>query len=255
MFFALLKKRNVIIAVALTVCLFCLLFLNYGFNSYAVFFNQSPRKLPVYYVKTDQKKLAISFDCAWGTDYTDSLLKTMREKNVKCTFFTVEFWAKKNSDYLKKINEEGHEIGTHSSTHPHMSKLSKQAIVKELESSCSVIEQIIGKRPQVFRPPYGEYNDCLIETATELNLYTVQWDVDSLDWKNLSAKEITSRVLKKVKNGSIVLFHNQGLHTWEALPNIIDALKEKGYSFVTVGELIYKDNYYIDTDGGQIRNS
>ena len=223
-------------------------------KAYAVFYGGSFKKLPVYYVKTEEKKIAISFDCAWGVDYTDKLLETMAEENVRCTFFAVEFWSAKHPEHLKKIAAAGHEIGTHSSTHPYMSKLDKSAIVKELTTSKEIIENTTGKSVELFRPPYGDYDDLLIDTAQELGLYTIQWSVDSLDWKDLSASEIKSRVVGRVKNGSIVLFHNQGLHTAEALPAIIKELKEKGYEFVPIGELIYKDNYIMGADGAQIPN-
>lgn len=211
------------------------------------------RKLPIYRVDTAEKKVAISFDCAWGTEYTDSLLKTMEEKGIVSTFFCVEFWTEKHPDYVKKIDEAGHDIGTHSATHPYMSKLGKATVAKELTTSKEAIEKITGKTVKVFRPPYGDYNDTLVETAQELGLYTIQWDVDSLDWKNLSAGEIRNRVVPKVKNGSIVLFHNNGLHTAEALPDIIDDLTAQGYEFVTIYDLIYKDNYYMNADGTQVR--
>lgn len=209
------------------------------------------RKLPIYRVETEEKKIAISFDCAWGTEYTDSLLNTMAEKEVISTFFCVEFWTEKHGDYVKKISDMGHDLGTHSATHPYMSKLDKATVKKELSTSKEAIEKITGKPVNVFRPPYGDYNDTLVETAKEQGLYTIQWDVDSLDWKNLSAKEIYNRVVPKVKNGSIVLFHNNGLHTAEALPDIIDALKNAGYEFVTIYDLIYKDNYIMGADGTQ----
>lgn len=209
------------------------------------------KELPIYSVKTDEKKVAISFDCAWGTQYTDKLLSIMQEENVKSTFFMVEFWTNKNPEYVKKISDLGHEIGTHSATHPEMSKLSTEKIKAELTSSANAITKITGKKVELFRPPFGDYNNNVINSARELNLYTIQWDVDSLDWKNLSAKEITSRVLKGVNNGSIVLFHNNGLHTATALPDIIKALKAQGYQFVTIGELIYRENYKIDNTGKQ----
>ena len=253
--FTVLKKRSII---ATAICLVALIIIPTIFSvtgTYGVFYGKAVRKLPIYYVKTEEKKIAISFDCAWGVDYTDKLLQTMQEEKVKCTFFTVEFWAKKYPEYLKKIDDMGHEIGTHSATHPYMSKLSKDAIERELTSSSKAISDVTGKKPIVFRPPYGDYNDLLIETASELGLYTIQWDVDSLDWKDLSASEITKRVVSRVKNGSIVLFHNQGLHTWQALPTIIKTLKQQGYSFVTIGDLIYKDGYQMTADGGQQRNS
>ncbi len=221
----------------------------------AVFYGKTSRKLPVYRVETDEKKVAISFDCAWGVDYTDKLLNVMESEGVKCTFFMVEFWVNKHPDYVKKIIDSGHEIGTHSATHPHMSKLEKSAIVKELSTSKSAIENITGKKVEVFRPPFGEYNDLLIDTANELDLISVQWDVDSLDWKDLSAKEIENRVVGRVQNGSIVLFHNQGLYTHEALPNIIRTLKEKGFEFVRIGDLVYRENYTMLPDGTQRLNS
>lgn len=253
--FAVINGRKILAIFALIlVGVITSLTLSYS-GAYAVFYGSNLRKLPIYSVKTEEKKIAISFDCAWGVDYTDKLLSVMESENVKCTFFTVEFWAEKYPEYLKKISEKGHEIGTHSSTHPHMSKLDKSAISRELNTSINKITEITGKKVELFRPPYGEYNDLLIDTATELGLYTIQWDVDSLDWKDLSATEIEKRVVGKADNGSIVLFHNQGLHTAEALPNIIKALKEKGFTFVPIGELIYRNNYKIAPNGAQIKNS
>ena len=135
-----------------------------------------------------------------------------------------------------------------------MSKLSKDTIIRELTSSSKAISDVTGKSVELFRPPYGDYNDLLIQTAEELGLYTIQWDVDSLDWKDLSASEIANRVISRVKNGSIVLFHNQGLHTHESLRNIIRTLKSKGYSFLPIGKMIYKKDYKILPDGTQTIN-
>ena len=254
MYFALLNKKKFFVAVALVCCGIMAVISLFSTKAYAVFYSGSFKKLPIYYVKTEEKKIAISFDCAWGVDYTDKLLETMKAENVRCTFFAVEFWSAKYPEYLKKIAEAGHEIGTHSSTHPYMSKLDKSAIVKELTTSKEIIEKTTGKKVDLFRPPYGDYDDLLIDTAKELGLYTIQWSVDSLDWKDLSASEIKSRVVGRVKNGSIVLFHNQGLHTAEALPVIIKELKSQGYEFVPIGELIYKDGYTMGADGAQIPN-
>ncbi len=255
MYFVTLSRKKIMHGVILTLIVVLTLTCIYKTGAHSVFFGYATRELPIYYVKTEEKKVAISFDCAWGVDYTDKLLSAMEDEQVKCTFFTVEFWAKKYPDYLKKISQYGHEIGTHSATHPHMTKLNKESIVRELSTSKSIIEQTTGKTVELFRPPYGEYNDLLIQTASELGLYTIQWDVDSLDWKDLSAKEIADRVLSRVKNGSIVLFHNQGLHTAEALPTIIKGLKEKGYTFVPIGQLIYRDNFKMAVDGAQVKNS
>ena len=218
--------------------------------AYAAFAKK--RALPIYSVEREDKTISISFDCAWGVEYTDELLKIMDEQDVKCTFFMVQFWVEKYPEYVKKIAAAGHEIGTHSRTHPKMSELTKEQIVSELKTSCEAIEKITGRKTELFRPPFGDYDDLLVETAKEAGLYTIQWDVDSLDWKNLSGQEIALRVVNGVKSGSIILCHNNGLHTAEALPVILSALKNKGYRFVPIGELIYRENYSMRSDGRQM---
>lgn len=210
------------------------------------------KKLPIYYVDRDDKKIAISFDCAWGNEYTSKILEETERYGVRCTFFTVSFWAEKYPDDLKRIAER-HEVGTHSKTHPHMNKLSQAAVNEELDYSCRVIEDIINKPVTLFRAPFGEYNDNVIEQAEKKGLYVIQWDVDSLDWKNLSANDIALRVISKVKSGSIILCHNNGLHTAESLPLIFADLQAKGYEFVPIGELIYKNGYVMGHDGAQIK--
>ena len=245
------KKSSVVLAavISLTVILSTLLLKVTG--SYTVYFDTAKRQLPIYGVERSDKKIAISFDCAWGTDYTDKLLDTMDKYNVKCTFFMVEFWAEKYPEYVKKISERGHEIGTHSATHSYMSKLSESKIIEELNSSSKAISDVTGKEVKLFRPPYGDYNDRLVTTASSLGFYTIQWNVDSLDWKDLSAEDIAMRVISRTKSGSIILCHNNGLHTAESLPLIFTDLINKGYEFVPIGELIYYDNCYIDVDGTQ----
>ena len=209
------------------------------------------RSLPIYCVDTQEKKIAISFDCAWGVDYTEKLLDIMQKNGVRCTFFAVQFWVEKYPQYAQKIVDAGHELGTHSRTHSYMSKCSKETIESELTTSALAIEKATGQKTNLFRAPYGDYNNLLIDTAKDLGFYTVQWDVDSLDWKNLSATEIALRVINGTKNGSIILCHNNGLHTAEALPMIFSTLKNKGYTFVPIGELIYHENYEIDANGRQ----
>ena len=215
----------------------------------------SERRLPIYSVDTTEKKLAISFDCAWGVEYTDKILDELDRHNVKCTWFAVEFWVEKYPEYAQKIVERGHELGTHSKTHPYMSKLSEGQVRDELVSSCASIERVTGKKPTLFRPPYGDYNNTLIDVCADLKLYPIQWDVDSLDWKNLSATELSLRVINGVKEGSIILCHNNGLHTAEALPMIFSTLQNRGYRFVPIGELIYQTNYTIDHTGRQHQNA
>ena len=246
------KFKRVVAAVLVAVVVVALsLGVRYS-GAYAVWQGGTVRLLPIYSVEREDKNISISFDCAWGVDHTDEILKALRVGEVKATWFMVEFWAEKYPEYVKKIDGAGHEIGTHSSTHSYMSKQNAEEIRLELKTSSQAITAVTKKQVELFRPPYGDYDDELIKTATEEGYYSIQWDVDSLDWKDLSATDIAMRVISKVQSGSIILMHNNGLHTAEAVPIIIETLKNKGYTFVPIGELIYRENYTIDVNGRQL---
>ena len=246
------KLKNFVIAALAALLITVLSVSVYFTGAYAVYYGNTPRLIPIYSVEREDKVVSISFDCAWGTEYTDAILKALKVSNVRATWFMVEFWTEKYSDFVKKIDEAGHEIGTHSSTHSYMSKQNAEEIKLELSSSSEAIESITGKKVELFRPPYGDYDNELIKTASEMGYYTIQWDVDSLDWKDLSAADIAMRVINAAAPGSIILMHNNGLHTAEAVPIILETLKNRGYSFVPIGELIYRENYSIDGTGRQI---
>lgn len=209
------------------------------------------RALPIYCVNTDEKKIAISFDAAWGDQYTKGILDVLDKYNVKSTFFLVGFWVDKYPDMVKKIHEKGHDIGNHSSTHPHMSKLSAGQIAQELNETGGKIQKITDVKPILFRPPFGDYNNQLIETAKSNGYYTIQWDVDSLDWKELGTQPVVDRVTRNIKKGSIVLFHNNAKYVLEYLPLVIERLQKEGYEIVPISELIIKEDFYIDHTGMQ----
>lgn len=224
-------------------------------GSVSVFAN-SNRLLPIYCVETDKKQVAISFDAAWGNDDTETLINILKEYEVPATFFVVGAWVDKYPESVKQLSDAGHQIQNHSNTHPHMSQISVSQIKDELESCNKKIESITGVYPTLLRAPYGDYNNTLIETTNDMNMEVIQWDVDSLDWKdNATPDSICKRVTSKVKNGSIVLFHNDADHTPEALPNILKCLKDEGYEFVFISDLIYKENYEIKHDGTQCKIS
>ncbi|MBQ7885168.1 MAG: polysaccharide deacetylase family protein [Clostridia bacterium] len=222
-----------------------------GAVSAEVFFGYSTRKVPIYCVDTQKAQVAISFDAAWGADKTKQIVDICKEYNVRATFFLVGFWVDKYGDMVKYIDDNGFEIGTHTNTHPDMVNLSADAQSMELDKSIELITNITGKEVELFRAPFGSYNNTLLDTAESKGLKTIQWDVDSLDWKGLSAEAITLRILNGVKNGSIILCHNNSDHIVEALPMVLDRLTKKGYKVGAVGDLIYKDNYTIDRTGLQ----
>lgn len=209
------------------------------------------KKLPVYSVETSEKSVALTFDAAWGADKTEGIVNILNENQARGTFFLVGFWIEKYSDKVTFLHENNIEIGNHSNNHLHMSGLSETQLGKEINTVNDRIKSIIGVSPRFFRAPFGEYNDLLVNFNESIGMQTIQWDVDSLDWKGLSASEIQSRVLNKVKNGSIVLFHNNSDYILEALPGILTELKTKGYTMVTLSELVYKDNFRIDNNGRQ----
>ncbi len=217
-------------------------------------FAQVGKRLPIYCVETEEKRIAISFDAAWGNDDTEELINILAEYEVPATFFVVGAWVDKYPESVKQLYDAGHKVQNHSNTHPHMPQLSTQQMVSELTACNEKIASITGETPTLFRPPYGDYDNKTIETTESVKMYTVQWDVDSLDWKeNATPESICNRVVNKVKNGSIVLFHNDADHTPEALPQILKCLKDEGYEFVFIEDLIYKDNYEIIHDGTQCK--
>ncbi len=213
--------------------------------------SSAQRQLPIYCVRKDYKVLSLSFDAAWGNEDTQRLIDIMAKYGVRATFFVVGEWVDKYPESVRALYEAGHEIMSHSDTHAHFNSLSTEEIVADLTACGDKIEAVTGARPTLFRCPYGEYDDHVINAVRSMGIEPIQWDVDSLDWKDLSAEEITGRVTSRVQPGSIVLFHNAAAHTPEALPGIIEALLREGYSFVPVSELIVSGPYTIDHTGRQ----
>ena len=213
--------------------------------------SNSIRKLPIYSVQTDEKKIAITFDAAWSAEDTDELITILKKHNAKATIFAVGDWVKKNPDAVKKLHKNGHEMANHSDTHAAFSKISREEIKQEIVECNKKIEAITGTTPRLVRAPSGDYDNKSIEVAESLGMKMIQWDCDSLDYRGLSVNEIYNKITTKVQNGSIVLFHNGVENTPEALDKILTKLKADGYEFVTVSELIYWDNYEIDHTGRQ----
>ena len=209
------------------------------------------RQLPVYSVEREDKVAAISFDAAWGNEDTQTLIDILDHYGVNATFFVVGDWVDKYPESVKALSDAGNEVMNHSSSHAHFSTLSTEQILDDVTGCNKKIEAITGVSPTLFRCPYGEYDDHVISAVRSLGMTPVQWDVDSLDWKGISADEIRDRVLKRVQPGSIVLFHNAAEHTPEALPGIIEALQADGYTIIPISQILLEGDTWIDNTGRQ----
>ena len=207
------------------------------------------RALPIYCVQQEEKLASLTFDAAWGNEDTDELIEILQKYDVKATFFLVGQWVDKYPESVKQLSDAGMEVMNHSNDHAHFAKLSASEIVENVNACNAKIEAITGVRPTLFRCPYGEYDDNVIETVQGMGMTAIQWDVDSLDWKGLDASAITERVIKGVQPGSIVLFHNAAEHTPEALSGIIEQLLADGYTIVPISELLLTGEYSIDHTG------
>ncbi len=237
--------------------IFCLLALTIvstvAISHIGVKVSNTARKLPIYSVQTNEKKIAITFDAAWSAEDTDELMEILKKHKAKATVFAVGDWVEKNPEAVKKFHKNGHEMANHSDTHAAFSKISREEIKKEIVDCNNKIEAITGTSPKLVRAPSGDYDNKSIEVAESLGMKMIQWDCDSLDYQKLSVDEIYNRITSKVQNGSILLFHNGVKNTPEALDKILTKLEKDGYKFVTVSELIYWDNYEIDHTGRQIK--
>ena len=208
------------------------------------------RLLPIYKVDRADKKVSITIDGMWGAEYTQEILSILENNDVNITFFFGGNWLEEYPEYVKEIAAKGHEIGNHSYSHPHMNNLSREEIIKELKQTEELIKDLTGRKWNLFRPPFGEYNNLLIMTCNELDYYPIQWSIDSLDWKDVSTDFIYQRVLDNIGPGEIVLMHNNAKNTPDALRKLIPRLKQMDYEIVPLSDLIYKNNYYIEQHSG-----
>ncbi|MEE1031085.1 MAG: polysaccharide deacetylase family protein [Ruminococcus sp.] len=215
------------------------------------------RELPIYCVETEKPQIAISFDAAWGNEDTQEILDILKKQDVKATFFMTGGWVESYPDDVKRILEDGHDLGNHSENHKQMSTLSESECREEIMKVHEKVKELTGYEMQLFRPPYGDYNNQVINVTYACGYYPIQWNVDSLDWKDYGVQEIINTVCnhKSLGNGTIILCHNGAKYTAQALDTMITQLKEKGYEFVPISQLIYKENYHMNHEGRQIQDS
>ncbi|MDO4562480.1 MAG: polysaccharide deacetylase family protein [Clostridia bacterium] len=213
----------------------------------------SPKILPIYSVERSDNKVALTFNCAWEDGDIDSILATLKNHNCKCTFFLVGTWAQKYPEAVKKIHADGHELASHSYNHTMYTQLSDAEIVADMDKCDSAIKEVIDKELKLVRVPSGDYNNSVVNTVRQSGRECIQWDVDSLDWKGLSEAQMPKRIMSRVKSGSIILMHTGAKNAAAALENIINNLEEKGFTFSTVGNLIFPSSDKIDHTGRQLQ--
>jgi len=213
------------------------------------------RDLPIYSVETDENKVALSFDAAWGNDDTQRILDILEKHNVKVTFFMTGGWVSKYPEDVKRIAAAGHDLGNHSENHKQMTKLTEKQCEEEIMKVHQRVKELTGIDMELFRPPYGDYNNMVVGVARKCGYYTIQWDVDSLDWKDYGVDSIVKKCTenKNLRKGSIILLHNGAKYTPDALESIILGLKEKGYELVPISQLIHRGEYTIDHTGRQFK--
>jgi peptidoglycan/xylan/chitin deacetylase (PgdA/CDA1 family) len=210
------------------------------------------RLIPIYSVDTQGEKLvALTFDAAWGATRTLSILDILDQNEVKATFFLTNIWMKEYPDMVKAIAQRGHELALHSDSHPNLTKISAGQLELEIENNRQLLRELTGIEGKAFRPPFGAYDNRLIAVLMNKGLYPVQWSADSLDWKEISAQDMLVKLQKEISPGGIVLFHNDGLHTPEALPSLIEYLIDQGYRFATIKDLVYSEPWVVDQQGVQ----
>lgn len=198
------------------------------------------RLLPLIQVDTTQKALALTFDISWGEVMPTQVLDVLKQEQVTATFFCSGPWAKKHPDVVQRILADGHQLESHGQAHVNYSGLTKGGVQANITDSCAILKDISGRDVRFVRPPNGDYNDQAITGAAEKGIVLVTWSVDSLDWKNPGVETIQSRVLTKAHNGAIVLLHASDTckQTHLALPAIIAGLKQKGFSLVSMDQLL-----------------
>lgn len=191
------------------------------------------------------KRIALTFDAcptSLPDEYDGKVVEVLLREKTPATFFLSGRWVEKNPEKTKYLaDHEEFEIAAHSYWHPHLLEKDDARVLREMKSTQLIIKKVTGKTPRYFRPPYGEVDERIAKLAKEAGLVTIQYDIASGDPDpGLSTERIVRSVLRNAKGGSIIVFHvnKKGIHTAEALPAIIKGLREKGFTLVTVGEML-----------------
>ncbi|MDR7318444.1 polysaccharide deacetylase family sporulation protein PdaB [Brevibacillus nitrificans] len=201
--------------------------------------SQAPQA--IYKVDTKEKKIALTFDISWGESRTVPILDILKAKNVtKSTIFLSSPWSQRHPEIVKRIKEDGFEIGSHGHKHDNYSKYTDEEVRSQIGKADTILTEMTGKKPSLIRMPNGDFDKRVLQIAGDMGYTVIQWDTDSKDWTNPGTENIINNVLSKAHPGDIILMHasDSCKETHLALPVIIDKLRQQGYEFVTVSELI-----------------
>lgn len=213
-------------------------------ESLIVFDNVKPTKTlqdfppsPIFRGHPEKQMVALMINVSWGNEYIPTILKTLDKHEVKATFFIEGKWAKENADLVRMINEKGHVIGNHAYNHPDMAKIVQTEKIRQIDQTNHILEAIIGSRPKWFAPPSGSYNEAVVQTAHELQMETILWTVDTIDWKNPSVSVMINRVMSNIHPGATILMHPTE-PVAQGLENLIDEIKHEKYKLGTIEDLL-----------------
>ncbi len=211
---------------------------------------------PICCVDTEKSQVALSFDVVRGNENILKILKVLADQKVQAAFFVTGKWAEAYPEDIKAIQEAGHDLGSLGENYRDMTCLGRQERDKELDQAHASVKERTGVDVELFRPPYGAYNDETAQSLKEKGYYAIGWSVDSLDWKDYGAEAITETVCshKNLENGAIILCHAGAKHTVQALESMIDGLQSQGYELAPVSRLIYREDYHMDAGGKQTLN-
>ncbi|WP_096199408.1 polysaccharide deacetylase family protein [Bacillus sp. FJAT-45350] len=192
---------------------------------------------PIYKGNPEKEMVTLLVNVAWGNEYLPHILKVMNNHDVKSTFFLDGSWVKKNPKLAKMVLEEGHEIGNHAYSHPDMKQLTAARAREELQKTNEVIHATLDVTPKWFAPPSGSFRQETVELADEMNMKTIMWSVDTVDWRKPEPHTMVQNVLGKVHPGAMILMHPTS-STAAGLEQLILGLKSKGYQIGTVSQLM-----------------
>jgi len=221
-------------------------------DNITVFSPQQP--VAIYNVPTERNVVALTFDISWGDKRLEPILEVLKEKNVTAaTFFVSSVWSQQHPELVKKIQDVGYEIGSHGHKHDNYSTLTDDEIRSQITTAHSIISEVTGKSPNLIRLPNGDFDKRVLKIASELQYQVIQWDTDSMDWLSIGTDKIADRVISRAHPGDIILMHasDSAKQTHLALPIIIDQLRDKGYDFLSVSELLTQ----TETQGQSVTSS